>query len=232
MSKISILTPSVRPEGLPIVNTALRRQTFRDFEWIIGSPFDPELGDKWSEDNHRDGVWSLNRIYNSMIKQAKGDLIVSLQDFTFVDPDALERLWRHYLADSSTLVSGVGNKYDKVYPELGEILWEDPRKTSGLTTFNNIEFNFCSIPKKALYDIGGFDEEMDFKFFGMDGYNVGERLTDLNYKFFLDTSLKSYSLGHGRVDNWEELNGIHGPYQQHVSLRKASKQWPKLTYLT
>lgn len=227
MVRISVITPSVRPEGLEIVNTALKRQTFKDFEWLIGSEFDPKLG-TWVKDNFKGGVWTLNRIYNKLIKQAKGDLIVSLQDFTLIDPDALERLWRHYEANPGIVVSGVGGKYDKVYPQLGKLLWEDPRKTTGYTTFNNIEFNFCAVPKQAFIDVGGFDEELDFLGYGMDGFSVVDRLDIIGYKFFLDTDIKSYSLEHDRAEDWEEKNLIHGGYQKH----RESYSQPVLNYLS
>jgi len=47
--KISVITPTIREEGLPIVDKALNRQSFEDFEWLVGSPFPTEYG-KWVEE--------------------------------------------------------------------------------------------------------------------------------------------------------------------------------------
>ena len=33
--KISVITPSIRPEGLKILQECLAQQTFKDFEWLV-----------------------------------------------------------------------------------------------------------------------------------------------------------------------------------------------------
>jgi len=219
---ITVLTPTIRPEGLQAVKKSLDRQT-EDCEWLIGSPFDPKMG-KWVRDDFAGGVWTLNRMYNKMIKEASGDLIISIQDHTSFNPDALERFESHFKINPNAIISGVGNKYSEVYP-LGEILWKDPRETGQgfrKVPFYEIEFNFCAIPKHLLYRVGGFDEGMDFKFFGMDAYDVVRRLANTGHTdFYIDESIRSYSLTHGRVINWEEKNGIHGEYERHY--RERSK---------
>lgn len=220
---ISVITPTVRGrEAIRLVEKALDRQSFQDFEWIVAEPQGkkpPEL------------CWTLNRDYNRAIKRAKGDLIVSWQDYTFANPDTLEKFWFHFTQEPKTLVTAVGNKYanDKWIVET----WRDPRMRSDQGTyypcyFNDIEFNLCSVPKQAFYDIGGFDEELD-KYFGMDGYSVVDRLNLLRgYEFKIDQTIRSYSLEHSRPDKWEELNALHGPYD---TRREAYLANPKLDYL-
>ena len=39
MPGISVITLTVRPEAVALVIKALKRQTFKDFEWIIASAF-------------------------------------------------------------------------------------------------------------------------------------------------------------------------------------------------
>lgn len=238
MGKITVITPTIRPEGLEIVNTALKRQTFRDFEWLVGSPQKPSIYDlKWVKDDFTEGYWTLNRTYNKLIKKAKGDLIVSWQDYTFADPDCLEKFWFHYKQEPKTLVSAVGNKYDAVYPELGAKVWQDPRERDDQGSFygvypQDIEWNLASIPKQALYDVGGFDESLDFLGFGMDAYQVNHRLDDLGgYDFKIDQTIKSYSLVHGRVENWDRDNVLGEKYQTHTNKLKLGGKWPKLEYL-
>lgn len=218
---ISVLTPTIRNEGLEVIKKALNRQTFEDYEWIVCSPEKPNIGYEyeWLQDDFKGGIWTLNRVYNKMIKFSGGDLIVSIQDFTSFDPDTLERLYTHYKLNNNAVVSGVGNKYLEISP-LGAPIWYDPRITGQSfrqTSFNNIEFNFCSIPKHLLKKVGGFDEDMDFKFYGMDAYDVLRRLSNTGHTdFYIDENIKSYSLTHGRVKDWEEKNGIHGEYEDHV----------------
>lgn len=205
---ISILTPSVRPEGLALVEKALSRQTYTDWEWIVQGR-DGDLPDGL--------VWTLNRDYNKAIRKAKGDLIVSWQDWTYADPDTLEKFAFHYSQEPKTLVTAVGNKYAN--EEWLVKTWQDPRERDDQGTyypcfFNDIEWNLCSVPKQALYDVGGFDEDLD-KYFGMDGFSVLERINLIGgYDFKIDQTIKSYSLEHGRPKDWEEKNALHGPYNE------------------
>jgi len=236
MAKISVLTPTIREEGLDIVKKALDRQTFRDFEWLIGSPFETDLG-KWVEDDFEFGVWTLNRIYNKLIKEAEGDLIVSWQDFTFADPDCLEKFWTLFELEPKVLVSAVGNKYEQVYPERKGVVWKDPRERADQGTyypcyFNDIEWNLCSAPKQALYDVGGFDEALDFLGFGMDGYSVNNRINDFGgYDFKLNQDIRSYSLVHGRVPDWDRKNLLGKSYTDRRDQLKLEGKWPILEYL-
>lgn len=220
--EISVITCTARgKDGLSLVEKALKRQSFTGFEWIIQNKSEPLDG----------CVWSLNRDYNTAIKRCKGDIIVSWQDYTYACPDTLERFYNHWVSNNHILVSAVGNKYldDTFMVET----WRDPRIRRDNGTFypcyfNDIEFNLCMIPKDAIYSVGGFDEELDM-FYGMDGYSVVDRLNMIGqYDFYLDQSIQSYSLEHGRPDQWEEKNAIHGPY----NMRRVTYQNnPVLSYL-
>ena len=149
---ISIISPSVRAGGLEVVSKALKQQSFRNFEWLIGSPFNPKKKEaRWVKDDFKGGFWSLNRIYNKMIKQAQGKLLISWQDYTFAKPDCLEMFWSHYKNNPKVLVSAVGNKYtDKTWTCQ---TWKDPRERDDLGSFyevfpSDVEWNLCSCEKK------------------------------------------------------------------------------------
>lgn len=231
-NKISVFTPSIRKEGLDIVEKALNEQDFEDFDWYIGSPFKPDTKwATWVKDDFKGGVWSLNRVYNKMIKESNGDLIVSWQDFTYGDSDILSTLWKRYEDNKKSLVSVVGNKYydDTFFLES----WFDPRATAmpfRETSFRDVEWNLCSCPRKALEEIGGFMEDLDYCGFGMDGYCVNERLSELDYKFYLESSVRSYSLMHGRVKNWDEKNLLF-IWNDIKNKLKSQGKWPKVEYL-
>lgn len=238
---ISVITCSVRPEGLSLVEKALKRQTLKDFEWIIVTPLDVTTLDRTVDHanyiyvpepaRQAGDVWTLNKAYNAAIAKAKGELIVSIQDYTYVEPQALEKFFYHYQQEPKTLITGVGNKYqdDTFTTET----WHDPRQREDQGTFYpcyfcDIEFNFCSIPKAAFYAVGGFDEWLDH-YYGMDGYSVVERLNLLGgWDFKIDQTNRSYSLEHGRPKDWEEKNALHGPYNER---RKSYLQNPVLDYL-
>lgn len=234
---ITVITPTVRHDGLELVAKALKRQNHKDFEWIIVSPnevrLDFPINYTWMQDPPKEpgDVWTLNKAYNNAIRAAQGELIVSWQDFTYARGDALEKFWNHYAHDRKKVVSGVGNKYsDETWTVT---TWQDPRERSDQGSFyacffNDIEFNFAAIPREAFFAIGGFDEWLD-KHFGMDGLSVVDRLNILGgWDFHLDQTNKSFSLEHGRPENWEEKNAIHGPYDER---RETYLENPVLPYL-
>lgn len=220
---ITVITPTNRNyEALALVHKALRRQTFRDFEHIVVRR-EGELPEGC--------VWTLNRDMNRAIQQARGALIISWQDFTYAKPDTLERFYNHFIQEPKTLVTAVGNKYNDGTWTVAT--WKDPRMRTDQGTyypcnFEDIEYNLCAIPRQAIYDVGGWDESLD-AYYGMDGYSVSERINLIGgYDFKIDQSIVSYSVEHGRPERWEELNAIHGPYQQ---IRKGYVENPRLHYL-
>lgn len=237
--EISVITPTVRFEGLPLIEKALKQQTHTSWEWVIGSrekPTNLTIPFVWVKDKKPDGgsAWTLNWIYNRMVEKSKGKLLISWQDWTYAKPDTLETFWQHYLDEPKTLVSAVGNKYETDTWNI--MLWKDPRERNDLGSyhscyFNEVEYNLCSVPREAIYAVGGWDEGLD-KYFGMDGYSVSDRINDLGgYDFKLDQSIKSYSLQHGRPPGWEEKNAIHGPYEERKRELKLQGKWPVLDFL-
>lgn len=240
---ISVITPSVRKEGLEIVAKALQKQTWDDWEWLICSPFDPEIPwATWIPDEFEGGFWSLNRAYNALIAQAKGELIVSLQDNIYVLPEALESFWTNFTElGGYGVIGGVGDQYKALdaFKRPIEKCWNDPRKTLKYGTFyettpDNIEWNWCAVPKEVLKAVGGFDEKMDFLGFGMDGYQVNERLNEIGCQFYLDQTNESYTLRHDRSayggeENWNNNNNLsNGKYQFRKEELIAQNNWPLL----
>jgi hypothetical protein len=227
-NKICVITPSIRLKGLPLVQKALEGQTFTDFDWFICSPEEPkDCWATWIPDTFKGGLWSLNRAYNALIKASECDLIVSWQDYTFSPKDALQRFWQHYEYEPKMLISALGDKYkDTTWKEQ---TWTDLR-VGGRCNPNFVEWNLCSCPKKSLVEIGGFDEEADFLYFGLDGYQVNYRLEETGHTFYCDPKIESFSLGHGRVAKWDELNGMGSgkgePYQKHKADLISRNLWP------
>ena len=158
-------------------------------------------------------------------------MIVSWQDWTYVNPDTLDKLWTHYKCEPDTIISGVGHKYsDDTWTQL---IWKDPREREDMgrfyeTDYNNIEWNFCSVPKQALYDVGGFDEYFD-KFSSLCGLDVLARLSAVGgWRFKLNQDIKTYSLNHGRLPEWEKNEPFNGPWQDRLHSYIAN---PVLKYL-
>lgn len=223
MISISILTPTVRPEGLDLVKRALARQTFRDFEWVVVQP----EGDK------PDGLyWTLYRDYNRGVRQCKGELIVSWQDHTFADPMALEKFWAHYTQEPKTIVTAVGNKYEDDTWQV--MTWRDPRERTDHGSyypcfFNDVELNLCAFPRDAFYAVGGFDEDLD-KYSSLCGLDVLARLDIVGgWDFKIDQTIKSYSTEHGRLPGWDEHSPFNGVWAQRLA---EYREHPVLSYLS
>lgn len=238
---ISVITPTVRPEGLKLVKQALAYQDLKSWEWIVCSPkqLEKEIRDVmgsfpftfigtpplqgWQ-------VWDLNYSYNRLVERSKGELLVSWQDFTFADPDLLSTFRKHYLDDPKSVVSVCGNKYPD--DDFDIPAWIDPRYARNEYNWQDIEWNLCSIPKKIMYEIGGFDEQMD-RMFGLDGYSVNHRLADAKISHFkLEKNSKTYALFHGRDKDWDKKNGLGTglaePYEARVAELKSQGSWPYL----
>ena len=203
---ISVISCSVRSKGLGLVKKALSRQTYKDFEHIIQRR-ESDLGDKY---------WTLYSDYNKAVKKAKGDLIVSWQDYTYAKPDTLEKFAVHYEQEPKTIVGAVGNKYaDDTWAVM---TWKDPRERDDQGSYYNvnhvdIEWNLCSIPREAIYEVGGFDESLDY-YSSLCGLDVLQRLWLIGgYEYKLDQTIKSYSLEHGRLPKWQENTPFKGAWE-------------------
>jgi hypothetical protein len=241
--KISVVTPTIRKDGLAIVQRALKRQTFESYEWLIGSKFTPEIPEaRHIKDDFHGGFWALNRIYNRLFTEAKGELVVSLQDNIWVESDGLQKFWDDYQATGG-LVSGVGDQYEEIdtrgKPTI--VCWNDPRKkTNKHGTFfyecvwNDCEWNWAAIPRKLFFAVGGMDEKLDFMGYGGDQLQTCERLKDYGAKFYLDQTNESFTLRHskgdfGGQDNWEKNHvSLNGSYSKRKQELIEGKLWPIL----
>ena len=74
MIKISVISPSIRPKGLEVVKESLSNQTFQDFEWLVEFGFGKKM--------------SYSKDVNKLLARAKGELIVSYQDYIKIQPTA------------------------------------------------------------------------------------------------------------------------------------------------
>lgn len=231
--KISVVTPSVRPEGLKIVEECLDRQTlpFGDWEWIVVTP-DPapftEIGKSRGNPNkyiladppkRNKDFYALNKSWNLVFGQANGELIVSIVDLLWFPPNTLEHLWRHYEANPMACIGLLGHQYDQIVNGKPEhLVWRDPRENFSDQIFFETEplhFELClaSIPKKAIYEVGGLKEIYDT------GAALSEkemciRISKLGYKFFIDKSVEYRAIKHERLHGTEEWDKHYQIAQQ------------------
>lgn len=229
MHKISIITPSVRFEGLDIVRKSLEKQIFKDWEWIIVCPASVAIKLNPSHhahqkirmlahnimvviepDKNEGDMYSLNKSWNEGFRMAHGELVISFVDMTWAPPDALENFWIHYENNPKAVIGGIGHQYEKVIDGKPEILiWQDPRAQTQYGSFweiNPIDMELCltSIPKQAIIDIGGFDETFD-QYAALSEKEACLRMDKLGYKFFLDNTIEYRALTHPRLTkDWDQ----------------------------
>ena len=246
MLRVSCITPSIREDGLEVVRRSLDKQTLPRgrWEWIVVSPFKYHQADKWVEDppKLKNDFWVLNKAYNKAIRASGGELIVSWQDWIWAPTDALEKFlfWFDKKGDKWA-VTGSGHQYQRLNEFLKPVIqvWDDPRR-SGMKKHGEAhecfpvdwEINFASAPKKAFYDIGGFDEGLDSLGFGMDNVSVCERMDKLGYRFWIDHSIECRGVKHGRHKDWDKYHNMHGNYEKRKSVLLDKGDWPKLNYLS
>jgi len=235
MEAITVITPSVRPEGLEMNRKCLEKQDFRDFEWIVVSPFEYEKADVWLKDPPREkgDFWALCKAWNLAYANAKGELIVNYQDLIWMPPDTLSRLYYHFKNSPRTLVTTVGHQYTET-DEFGKpqnLVWKDPRARTDQGTFyltypSEMEMTLCSVPRKAILDCGGIDEAYD-KGPGAQEKEMCFRLQKLGYKMYIDQSIEYRALQHGRLTkDWDEkyLKIITPLFTRHMMELEAGKR--------
>jgi len=243
--KISVLIPTNRPDSLALAQASLDRQSFKDFEILVGSPQEPSFG-RWVKDDFEGGYWSLNRVYNRLISESRGELLVSLQDFIWVPPDGLQKFWNVY-ARTRGATTGIGDSYVTVglEGEHGPPFWRDPRRilhrkpsirddetmrqVKWLSRAIHHEWNYGSFPRQAILNVGGMDEELDFLGYGCDNLSANERMFEHGTPCFIDFGNEIVAQHHHKPAHWERLALAHGKYHSRKMELKERKSWPVLT---
>lgn len=157
----------------------------------------------------------------------------------------MQFLWDNYITtNKKACIATSGDQYESLdkfgKPQIK--IWQDPRRNFKNGSFyeifpQDLEWNVAAIPKKALYDVGGFCEELDWTGYGMDGYQVNERLDLLGWKFYINHDVETFTLRHTRDDfggqeNWDKYNNLsNGQYEKvrQEFIRKG--EWPRMFYL-
>lgn len=218
---ISIITPSCRPNGLKIIEKCLRKQELSDsldWEWIVTTPkeFSQQIDVEPTfllvdPPKQTDDFWSLVKGWNNAYAHARGELIINIQDMIWFPSDTLARFWYHYQNNPRALVGAIGHQYSD-HDEYGKptnLVWTDPRVRTDISFQevppSEMEMTLCSVPKKAIWDCGGIDEEYD-KANGAQEKEMCFRLRKLGYQFFLDQTIEYRAEHHGRLtEDWDEV---------------------------
>ena len=172
--KISVLTPTIRGEaGLKPVRESLKKQTFKDFEWLIEEHDPKEPPD-------------FNKAMNRMIKKSKGELLVIVQDYIEIPENGLQSFWEAYKPDIAHTAPVIKE---------GKEDWRVHREDCNYMEW---ECDYGSIPRKMMVEIGGFDEELDNQW-GFDNVNVGLRIELAGYKIKCLTDNRATVIDHNKI---------------------------------
>lgn len=171
--KVSVLSPSIRPEGLKVIQECLKRQTMQNFEWLV------EIGVPGKGHD-------LNAAFNRMIRRSKGELLIFLEDYTKIMDDGLERFWKAYQEHPDTMFTSPLGKVDN-FGDKPRWDWRSYKQKETQKDYTDClsrcwECDWACAPRKIFYDIGGFDEELD-KWWSGDNVSVGIRAELKGYKF-------------------------------------------------
>lgn len=174
---ISVLTPTIRGlKALKPIEQSLAYQTFDSWEWLV------EIGDGRTCD--------LNAAFNRMLRRARGELVVFIEDWVWFVPDALQRFWDAYQSMPKTFFTAPVPKAAQYWTDArGVVYFTEPLEpewrssTPGGIDWAHWEIDFGAAPLAALKEIGGFDEALD-KYWGCDNWNASYRAHLAGYKFF------------------------------------------------
>lgn len=215
---ITVITPSIRPEGLKIVEKSLEKQTFRDFEWI------PKL----DKPGYRS---TLCKAFNGAIRDAKGALVIFVQDYIALPSTALvEAMEAHRRYPESAYTFPVG-KVDKLDYNDSDITWDWrlKREQDQSVSYAEWEIDYGMIPTKFLRMVGGFDEEYD-QGFGWENVDIAYRMYLKGVHFRVDPTVKGVA--------WDHDKYMEHPYKKNPNnklwLRKSeeiTEDTVKLRYL-
>ena len=152
--RISILSPTIRGlQALRPIEQSLRDQTVQDFEWLV------EFGDGRTH--------TLNRDFNTMLRRARGELVVFAEDYLWFPPDGLQKFWDAYQAYPKTFFTAPVPKAQSYCEIKSVLMWRPPvveewrSEAGGMIGSRNWECDWAAAPLQALKDLGGFDEWMD-----------------------------------------------------------------------
>ena len=211
--KISVLTPSIRPQYLDITQRDLELKTFQDFEWLtcIGL---------------RNRGFTLPSDFNRMLRAAKGDTIFILQDCISIPRDALERI---------AALDHIKKAY--TYPikkQDGSYDWRKYRETAlgqDEITPNMWEIDLASVPRSLFFDVGGFDERFN-KGWSWENVEIAWRAQATHYRFYCSQSTEGSAIDHDKVVKHPfRFSRENNDKRANETAEKARHGDYKLTYL-
>lgn len=184
--KVSVLTPSIRPQYLQMAQECLARQTNQEFEWLV------ELGMNNSKE------WGLPADWNKMLRRAQGDIIVAYQDCITIPDDAIEKiLTLNFEKKAYTFPIGHPQRPD----EEPSWDWRKYRETvigKARLTANQWELDLAAAPRSLFFEVGGFDEDF-CKGWSWENVEIGWRAEAAGYEFYVSQVTHGIAIEHDKI---------------------------------
>jgi glycosyltransferase involved in cell wall biosynthesis len=115
-----------------------------------------------------DTNYNLINAYNTGVMLSRGEVVVILNDYIWLPPDALKRCYYDYLryGDRTVVTNVAHNLQYKPYEKRGDITcWEEPWNTTPTGAADwiprSLELFYTTIPWKLLTETNGFPECYD-----------------------------------------------------------------------
>lgn len=174
--------PKYPSNGIVSVKACLEEQTFKDFEHII----------KLSEPKEK---CDLCKKLNEGLKEARGKYIVMLQDWIAIEPDGLEKFLK--VADDNKFITGsMGVTLD--WKNIGWD-WRSYRQGFQEIQYYEWEADWAIAPRKAFFDVGGYDEEYD-EYWSLENVNLAYRVSKMGYTFWVLPNNKGIQYAHDKFE--------------------------------
>jgi hypothetical protein len=179
--QISVITPSIRPKGLEVTFKTLQKAGHPDIEW------------EWLPRLSVPGkTTDLAYQMNTALDEAKGELVVFLQDWIRIMPTGLINFWEAYQKDKTKCFTApVGKIQDerrimttKLDGDNKDIKWDwRPFWPDEKTDFHRWEIDWGCAPRKLLLEAEGFDEIYDERGFGWENVDTAYKMHKLGATF-------------------------------------------------
>ena len=223
---LSVVTPSIRLAGLPVVWDCLRAQTYPHWEWLIAVPAalmdaawdwvltldDPRVT-VYEEPYTPTDFYQLNKAWNLLFLEAKGSALISATDWLWFEPQALERLVQHHLAAPLAVLS-VPTSHVRSVDTVDDLTWIDYRLLQGascgdLPTLepSAVELNLTLLPRDPVLAAGGMDESYDCVA-GYSEKHLAYRLRRMGCPLLLAKRIQARAIEHPKEwPNWDAKVG-------------------------
>lgn len=255
---VSVITVTIRPGFWNIMAANLAKQTYKNFEWIIIDDYEEDRseiakkyakkynltirylrGDKNPHAKVYPRRYGLVRANNKGWEEAKGELLVYLQDFIMIPTVGLELLVDNYRHHPNALQAPTDQYWfakepDKTNKEdwwngetdiVDRFSWRNIRvQFIGLRPTDNpadFEMNYGAIPKHILDDLHGWWEFFDDGL-GYDNTEIAYRALKKGYGILIDDRNEAIC-----INLWPIIGGT----KENIEERERHLSTPYYSYL-